>query len=269
MDDVTLLFAHYTAPPWRSYATPATTPTTTTAVLFRGDLAFLLFANTLAPPYDERSPIWATLTTTTPRRWLLHLDSFALHGYYTNGLSARRASLAALAGTTVRTPLAHYKDFDSLVLFTYTAAAAVRRVCLSLGHSHLTTDRFAVQRPGRPHAPWQPYSAAVQWESLTLASLTHYQPHLWPRYLPAMLSLLSRRPPDQLRYLPYPQRWYLDFDPLVLFANTTAAAAQGVRLGLGLSHLYHQPRARQPTAAARRRTHYRPYHWLRYQPGGL
>ena len=55
-------------------------------------VALLLFAHTLAPPYNERSPIWATLTTTTPRRWLLHLDSFALHGYYTNGLSARRAS---------------------------------------------------------------------------------------------------------------------------------------------------------------------------------
>jgi hypothetical protein len=51
----------------------------------------------------------------------------------------------------------HYTDFDSLVLFTYTAAAAVRRVRLCLGHSHLTTRRYAVQRPGRPHAPWQPY----------------------------------------------------------------------------------------------------------------
>ena len=71
-----------------------------------------------------------------------------------------------------------------------------------------------------------------------MASLAHYQPHLWPRYLPAKLSLLSRRLPDQLRYLPYPQRWHMDFDPLVLFANATAAAVQRVCLSLGHSHLY-------------------------------
>ena len=82
--------------------------------------------------------------------------------------------------------------------------------------------------------------------SLTLASLTHYQPHPWPRYLPAKLSLLSRRLPDQLRYLPYPQRWHKDSDTLVLFTYTTAAAVLGVCLGLGLSHLHYQPRARQP-----------------------
>ena len=38
----------------------------------------------------------------------------------------------------------------------------------------------------------------------------------------------------------------MDSDPLVLFANTTAAAVQGVCLGLGLSHLHYHPRARQP-----------------------
>jgi len=80
-----------------------------------------------------------------------------------------------------------------------------------------------------------------------LASLTHYPPHLWLRYLPAMLSQLPRRlRSHRLRYLPYPQRWYMDFDPLVLFANATAAAVQRVCLSLGHSHLYHQPRARQP-----------------------
>ena len=76
--------------------------------------------------------------------------------------------MAALAGTTVRTALAHYKDFDSLVLFTYTAAAAVRRVCLNLGHSHLYYNRATATSPPPPRR-------------------TDHRPYHWLRYQPGGL----------------------------------------------------------------------------------
>ena len=180
MDDVTLLFAHYTAPPYRSYATPGNNSyalwpprgpraTTTTTVPVLGPRGFLA----LRPLLWHRRTVSGALPglpshPLTPRRWLLHLDSFTLLGYRTTGLSARRAS-PWLLSLVLPYSQRWYMDFDSLVLFAYTAAAAVRRVCLSLGHSHLyhlpqrctspwTTSRSVATVPPPPYSgrasPW-------------------------------------------------------------------------------------------------------------------
>jgi hypothetical protein len=82
------------ASPWRLPPLLAWLPSSPRRLLYWDLEDFKLFDYYYyrPPPYSERNPTWATLTSTTPRRWLLHLDSFTLHGYHTNGLSARRAS---------------------------------------------------------------------------------------------------------------------------------------------------------------------------------
>jgi hypothetical protein len=232
-------------------------------------VALLLFDNTLAPPYSERSPIWATLTTTTPRRWLLHLDSFTLHSYYTNGLPARRAS-PWLLSLDHRTHSA-----GSLQGLRLARALHLHRRCRRTESAPLPGPLSPYYRPLRCTTPWTTSRSVAT----VLRRRTVGEPHLGlSRSLPtAPLAALPARqvksalaPPSRPAALPtIPAAMAQGLRPARALCLHHRCRGQGVCLGLGLSHHHHQPRARQPTAAARRRTYNRPYHWLRYQPGGL